>query len=366
MSSELGAMLPALLDAIGYLGMGVMTAVDRGDDLERWYTSPSMAALLGYSLDELQAIPALETFGHEQRSLLTQLLMRVRAESSAPPAGARESSLLKFPAIRKDGTPVSIELALGHVPIPDGTAYVMVVRSVSAQPLHEPDPFGLVSALSAGFAHEINNPLTSVLLNLMLLRRYLAAGLPLPAQPPAMRHLDDITTSAERIANNVRALQMFVTPSSTTAIDLATVVSGALRIAAPTIEPRANVIRQIFPVRRITGEEGRLRQAVLSMLLFSSSGFNTELSNTSNRIIVCVEERDGDVVLEVSDNGSALTPEEALHAFEPSHVSGRSAGGGIELGIARSAAVVLGGDVTLASRPGGGAVITMRLPAPSV
>jgi PAS domain S-box-containing protein len=371
MISDLEAILPALLDALGHTGTGVMVVVDRGNGLERWYVSPAMATLLGYSLDELEALPALETFGPEQRSLVTQLLARFRAEQSMPPDGTRTQPMLKFTAARKDGTILPIELALGHVRIPDGEAYVLVVREVSAHPpahlsVLEPDRIGLVGALSAGFAHEIFNPLTSVVLNLMLLRKYLVTGLPQAALPPAMRHLDDITISAERIANNVRALQTLVTRSATAAIDLAAVVSGALRLAAPTIEPRAHVIRQIFPVRRIIGEESRIRQAVLAILLFSSSGFNGELTNTSNRIIVCVEQRDNDVVLEVSDNGGALTPEETLHAFDPFyHSSARGAGVGVELGVARSVAVALGGEVTLAPRPGGGAMITMRLPTPA-
>lgn len=369
MISDPGAMLPALLDTLGHLGIGVMVIVDRGKELERRYISPSLAALLGYSLDELQEIPALETFGPEQRPLVTQLLARFRAHQSAPPGGPRESSMLKFTAARKDGTILSIELALGHVRIPDGVAFIVVVREVSAyQPAHlsmlESDRIGLVGALSAGFAHEINNPLTSMVLSLDLLRKYLAVGLPGSAQPPAMRHLDEISIGIERIKNNVRALATLVTRSAPTAIDLAAVVSSALRLAAPTIEPHAHVIRQIFPVRRITAEEGRIRQAVLAMLMFARSGFTGELTNESNRIIVCVEERDGDVVLEVSDNGSAPTAEETLHAFDSllHHSSMRGAGVGVELGVARSVAVMLGGEVTLTPRPGGGAVVTMRLP----
>jgi len=362
MPTELGAMLPALLDALGYIGTGVTVVADRGHGLERWYSNAPVAALLGYSLDEFQAIPAIETIVPEQRPLVTQLSASFRAGQSVPPA-------LEFTAVRKDGTILPIELAMGHFQIPDGLAYVMVVREVSAHQqaqlsLLEADRIGLVGALAAGFAHEINNPLAAVLLHLRLLRRLLVVGLPAPAQPPALRHLDDITISTDRIASNVKALQSLATRGTTAAIDLAAVVSSALRLAWPTLEPRAHVIRQIFPVGRVTGEESRIGQAVLAMLLFSSSGFNAEVTNASNRIIVCVEQRDGDVVLEVSDNGGTLTPEEIHHAFDPFYrSSARGAGVGVGLGVARSVAATLGGDVTLAPRPGGGAVITMRLPA---
>jgi PAS domain S-box-containing protein len=363
MTSPLDAMLPALLEALGYAGTGVSVVADRGNGFERLYTNASAASMLGYSLDELLARPAIETIAPEQRALMVKLSAGFRAGEPVPPA-------LQFTAVRKDGTFLPIELAVGCFHIADGMAYVMVLSDIGAQQqqahlsLLEADRIDLVGALSAGFAHEINNPLTSVLLNLRSLRRQLLAGLPGAAQPQAMRHLDDITISAERIASNVRALQTLATRSAIAAIDLAAVVSSALRLAAPTLEPRANVIRQIFPVRRVTGEESRIGQAVLAMLLFSSSGFDGEVANVSNRIVVSVEQRDAEVVLEVSDNGRNLTIEETHHAFDPFYrSSARGAGLGVGLGVARSVAAELGGEVTLSSRPGGGAVVTMRLPA---
>jgi PAS domain S-box-containing protein len=362
MGSDLGAILPALLDALGHVGTGVTVVADRGNGFERWYTNAPAASLLGYTMEELEKLPPIDTIAPEQRALVMQLSESFRAGQPVPPA-------LEFTALRKDGSMLPIELAIGYFRIPGGMAYVMVLRGVAGlQPaqlsLLEADRIGLVGALSAGFAHEINNPLTSVLLNLRSLRRQLNTTLPLSAQPQATRYLDDITTGAERIASNVRALQTLATRSATGAIDLAAVVSAALRLAAPTLEPRAHVIRQIFPVRRVTGEESRIGQAVLAMLLFSASGFDPDIANSHNRIIVSVEQRDDDVVLEVSDNGRDLTPEEAAHAFDPFYrSSARGAGVGVGLGVARSVAAALSGEVALSPRPDGGAVITMRLRA---
>jgi PAS domain S-box-containing protein len=355
-------MLSALLDALGFVGTGVTVVVDRGNGFERIYANAATAEMLGYSLDELMARPAIETIAPEQRGLIAQLSASFRAGQPVPPS-------LEFTAVRKDGSHVPIELAMGCFRLADGVGYVMVVRDINLhQEAHlsllEADRVDFLGAMSAGFAHEVNNPLTAVLLNLRSLRRHLVRGQPGATQPEAMRHLDDITISAERIANNVRALQALAKRSAAAAIDLAAVVSSALRLAAPTLEPRAHVIRQIFPVRRVNGEEYRIGQAVLAMLLFSSSGFDAEVANVSNRIVVSVEQRDTEVVLEVSDNGRNVTAEESQHAFDPFYrASARGAGAGVGLGVARSVAAALGGEVTLAARPGGGAVITMRLPA---
>jgi len=162
----------------------------------------------------------------------------------------------------------------------------------------------------------------------------------------------------------VRALQTLATRSATQEIDLAAVVSSALRLVAPTIEPRAQVVRNIQSVRPVTGEESRIGQAVLAMMLFSGSGFSPEAASTANRIVVAVEQRAQDIVIEVSDNGHDLTAEEARGAFDPFFRSSvRGAGVGVGLGVARAVATNLGGEVTLVPRVGGGAVITMRLPA---
>jgi two-component system, NtrC family, sensor kinase len=354
---HLAPLMPALLDALGYVGSGVLIVADKGGVLERWYANEPAAAILGYQLPELLALPPFEVIAPEQRTLVRQLTAAIRAGQPVPAA-------LEIACLHKQGHVVVIELAMGHSRLSDdAVAFVMVVREVSKVAsqltLLEADRIGLVGTLAAGFAHEINNPLTSVLLNLRSLRKHLQAI----DNPAAMRCLDDITTGSERIASNVRALQTLATRSASQELDLAAVASSALRLAAPTLEAHAHVIRQIFPVRPVLGEESRVGQAVLAMLLFAGSGF-VESASGFNRIVILVEERGADVVIEVSDNGRELAAEESRHAFDPFFRSPtRGAGMGVGLGVARSVAAALGGNVQLSSRPGGGAVITMRLPA---
>jgi PAS domain S-box-containing protein len=335
---DLAPLMPALLDALGYAGTGVTVVADRGAGLERWYANEAVAAILGYTVAEFLEVPAIETIAPEQRALVMQLSTSFRAGQPVP-------TTLELTALHKDGNPVMIELAMGYFCIPGGVAYLLVMRDVgrrSELSLLEADRIGLVRSL----------------------RRQLGRDLPAAAQLPALRCLDDITTGAERIASNVRALQTLATRSETQPLDLAALVAASLRLATPTLDARAHVIRQIFPVPPVIGEESRLGQAVLAMMLFSSSGFDSEAANTANRIVVVVQERGDDVVVEVSDNGRDLPADEARRAFDPFFRSKtRGAGVGVGLGVARSVAATLGGEVTLAPRPGGGAVITMRLPA---
>ncbi|MBV8758967.1 MAG: PAS domain-containing sensor histidine kinase [Deltaproteobacteria bacterium] len=358
----LGPVLPALLDALTAAGVGVVV-LRWQDKVEKVYANVPAIGPLGYTPEEWLAGQLWATVAPEFRERGAQIFGRVAQGDTLPPA-------IEVPMLHKDGHIVRTEVAVGRVDAEGQRLVVLVVRSMAVRPqpqmsLLEADRISLVGALAAGFAHETNNPLTSVLLNLRTLRKHVVAHLTEQPQAAALRCLDDITTGSERIASNVRALQTLATRSTTRQADVVAVVSAALRLAAPTLEPRAHVIRQIFPVGTIVGDEARLGQAVLAMLLFSSSGFDDNLASTSNRIVVCVEERDRHVSIEVSDNGRELTTDEAQHAFDPFFRSSvRGAGVGVGLGIARSVAVSLGGDVVLAPRETGGAVITMKLPLP--
>lgn len=359
---ELHELLMPMLDAIDRAGVGVMALAHRNGATDKLYINDALAGSVGYTPAQWKSAPLWHAIAPKQKGSIAQLFQGLFT-SPTPFNTPIEVTLL-----HRDGHEIAAEVTGARVDIEGGFAFVFIVRDINVHrqtqlSLLEADRLALVGALAAGFAHETNNPLTSVLLNLRSLRKQVLTSLAPAQQPNALRCLDDITTGAERIAGNVRALQTLATRSATQPIDLASVVSSALRLAAPTLEPCANVIRQIFPVPLVAGEESRIGQAVLAMLLFSSSGFDNELAVASNRIVVAVEERDGLVVVEVSDNGRDLTSAEVKHAFNPFFRSSvRGAGVGVGLGVARSVATGLGGDVQLAPRPGGGAVITMRLP----
>jgi PAS domain S-box-containing protein len=353
--------LPALLDALDRAGVAYALFARRDGRVDKWYANALAMRQLGYTLEEWLDKPMFEVVTPEERDRVAQLYERLFSDEPTPAA-------IEVTFVTKAGQTVPIELTAGKANTPQGHVLVLMwsyesVLHPTQLSLLEADRISLVGALAAGFAHETNNPLTSVLLNLRSLRKQLVTNLSDAKQTAALRCLDDITTGAERIASNVRAFQTLASRSSTQPTDLAAVASAVLRLALPTLEPRAHVIRQIFPVRPVAGEESRIGQAVLAMLLFAVSGFASDGADANNQIVVAVEDRHPWVVVEVSDNGRELAPDEAGHAFDPFFRSAvRGAGFGVGLGVARSVATTLGGDVALAPRPGGGAVITMRLP----
>jgi two-component system CheB/CheR fusion protein len=86
------------------------------------------------------------------------------------------------------------------------------------------------------------------------------------------------------------------------------------------------------------------------------------------RIVLAVREEAGPrpfVVVTVSDEGRGMAPEFVPQAFtEFSQESpGEAAGSGLGLSIVKKLVVKMGGDVALASRPGAGTTVTVRIPA---
>ena len=120
-AGELPGVMPALLDALGQLGKGVLVFADRGRGFERWYANGPAAAILGYTLDEFLQIPLIEVVAPEQRPLVAQLSAGFRDGQPIPPA-------LELVGLHKDGSHLTVELAIGHQLIPEGLVYVAVIR----------------------------------------------------------------------------------------------------------------------------------------------------------------------------------------------------------------------------------------------
>src|SRR5262249_33435302 len=82
---------------------------------------------------------------------------------------------------------------------------------------------------------------------------------------------------------------------------------------------------------------------------------------------VSLERRNGSAVIEVSDSGPGMTPEEAEHVFERFYRADASrsrASGGVGLGLSIVAAVAEahGGRVSASAEPGKGAAFRIMLP----
>jgi two-component system nitrogen regulation sensor histidine kinase NtrY len=82
------------------------------------------------------------------------------------------------------------------------------------------------------------------------------------------------------------------------------------------------------------------------------------------RIELALLERDGHVIVQVADNGRGLPASGRERLTEP-YVTTRTKGTGLGLAIVKKIMEDHGGQLQLADRPGGGAVVTLIFPKPA-
>lgn len=212
-----------------------------------------------------------------------------------------------------------------------------------------------VGRLSAGIAHEIGNPLTSILGLVELLRE---GGLEPAEQAEFLRRIQSET---ERIHRIIRDLLDFArarpepAEEASASTDLALVVDRAVTLVAPQKDLRRIAIERrvaadLPPVR---GSEDRWTQVLLNLLLNAADAIEGE--GTITITLEADEDDDARVLLRVSDSGPGIASEVRDRLFEP-FVTTKPPGSGTGLGLAVCLSIVegFGGKLTAENVEGGG------------
>jgi len=215
-----------------------------------------------------------------------------------------------------------------------------------------------VGLLTAGVAHEINNPLEGIGNYLKLLERE-------DADPQERkRHLEQVRHGFGRIREIVRDLLRFARPASGQGeADLARVVEDARKLARYS-EPSRNVevvVEGLDEPLRVVGDAGRLEQVVFNLLLNAATAMKSQ-----GRIRIAarrtVDARGApEIELAVEDEGPGIPPENLGRIFDPFFTT--TQGTGLGLSVSYGIVQAHGGTLAAENRPGGGARFTIRLPA---
>jgi signal transduction histidine kinase len=223
-----------------------------------------------------------------------------------------------------------------------------------------------LGTLAAGMAHEINNPLAYMLLNVDCVRGELAAlG---DRGREGLLALDRVSEGAERIRGIVRGLKTFSRPETETVapLQVADVLEATLTMIQHEIRHRAHLVRELEPVPEVLANEGRLGQVFLNLLLNALQALPEERGELNEIRVVVRSPAAGRVVVEVRDNGVGIPAHVRGRIFEPFFTT-KPIGMGTGLGLAICHGIVtsLGGTLSVESEPGHGSVFRVELPAAS-
>ncbi len=215
-----------------------------------------------------------------------------------------------------------------------------------------------VGILTAGVAHELNNPLNNIMLTAhAILEEYKELS---PDEAVAM--VKDIVAETDRSRAIVHNLLDFTreTESIMEPLQLEKLVEETVRLARNQVKvKRAQIESTIEPnLPRIMGDRQQLKQAFLNLILNALDAIGEE-----GRIKVTVKRHDPDLLLvQVEDNGCGISPEALSHVFDPFFTT-KPVGKGTGLGLSVVHGIVAkhGGRIAVESHPCQ-TVFTLTLP----
>ncbi len=228
------------------------------------------------------------------------------------------------------------------------------------------DRMASVGTLAAGVAHELNNPLMYVLSNLHLTREEIDSRDETAWLEHARQQLDEAIHGAVRMQNIVRDLKTFsrVDDEQRGNVDLRSVLESSINICWNELRHRATLEREFGDAPPVDGNESRLGQVFLNLLINASQAM-PERRVSENRITVrTYTDPDGSAVAEVADNGTGIEPGRMSRVFEPFFTTkGVSEGTGLGLSICRNIVRDVGGTIEVRSELDRGTTFVVRLPA---
>lgn len=269
---------------------------------------------------------------------------------------------------RKDGGALDVEV--GATLLADGGVQAFVrdveVRKHVQEQLVFADRLASLGRLAAGVAHEVNNPLTYLLLNLERIEKGLGRSWTPQLAADLRASAALARDGAERVRAIVRALGAFGREDDlfVGGVDLHHVVDAALRLSENQARHSGRIVKDYRATRQVRGSELRLTQVFVNLLANAADALRGG-DTDANTIEIRTYDDEGDgVVAEVKDNGSGIPPHLLGRIFDPFFTT-KPVGEGTGLGLSICHSIVrsFGGHIGVTSKPGEGSAFRVILPA---
>lgn len=275
---------------------------------------------------------------------------------------------------RLDGSSIWVEVTARAEPPDDGGAMRIeaLVRDVSDrkkledqarelyQQLLQAEKLAALGQTISGVAHELNNPLATILTSAERLAQR-------PLDPPVKRAVETILGESERAAKIVRSLLTFARKRQSTRamVDMNQVVRSTLALRAyeqrvtniTVINALASGLPQVF------ADAHQIQQVLLNLIINAEQAM---LSARGQGTLVIRSWHDADaesVLLEINDDGPGIPEDVQMKIFDPFFTT-KEVGKGTGLGLTVAYAIVQehGGRIRLETKPGAGASFFVELP----
>jgi len=318
-----------------------------------------------------------EMFGYPHEGLLGQPLEMLLPERLRSRHIGHRASYFQNPharpmgrgldlvARRADGTEFPVEISLSYIETEEGLRALAFVtditeRQVMERTARQADRLAALGRLSAGIAHEVNNPIgiISSRIEIMLLD---AEAQPLPGT--VMEDLKVLHRHAQRVARIAHGLLSFARASSIehVAVDLNQVVEETLLLVEEDLGKRGITIHRSLMVDLpvVHGDPNALQQVLINLL--TNAGDVLEVGGEISLETSRVSGDEGMARLIVRDTGPGIAPEILPRIFDPFYTT-KSDGTGLGLSISYSIVREHKGTIDVESLPGKGTIFVLTFP----
>ncbi|MDA8164672.1 MAG: HDOD domain-containing protein [Desulfobacteraceae bacterium] len=215
-----------------------------------------------------------------------------------------------------------------------------------------------VGRLAAGAAHEINNPLTIVSLNLQLMERLLDQG----RTADLKERLRVVSGQEERIAKIIQDLMSFARPTQPkfASASAAGIVGRVLSVLGDRVSMQKTFVRNGLDeeLPAIMVDPLQIEQVFMNLFINASQAMPE-----GGEITIAGETRGGLLDIRVADTGQGIDPQHLGKIFDPFFTTKKEGEGtGLGLAICNSIVEHNGGTMRVQSQPGRGTTFTVSLP----
>ncbi len=261
---------------------------------------------------------------------------------------------------RRSGEVFPIELSVTKVGLDDDARYAAFIRDISEtvrlrERLVERERLVAIGTTSAKFAHEVGNPLNSMLMNLQLIQRRILKDVPSHELAPLVERVETEVRRLTSLLNDFRGMSR-QQPFELRRIDPRALLSEFAEDHRAACESRGVqlVIEGEAEQPTVHIDRAKITQVLLNLVK------NAVEAMASGGTITLRARHDAmHIVFEVADTGAGIP--DGVDVFEPFRTT-KGEGTGLGLAVAQQIVASHHGEITYESSPGVGTTFFVRLP----
>lgn len=332
--------------------------------------------LFNQACEKLFGYTAEETFGQNVKMLMPEEYARAHDGYLRHYLETGERRIIgigrEVRGRHRDGTEFPIELSVGEAHTAEGRQFIGIIRDLRprkavekrlAQAQNQLISMTRISALDemgAAISHELNQPLTAIMLYLQAIRRKAQAVPELDASLAAV--IDKALKESERASQIIQRMRHFVEKKEPERrpVDVAELIDECMELVtlgnANVDVPVESDVADDLP--RLHVDPVQIQQVLVNLLRNALEAVRTV---DERWVRISAARDDGAIVITVADSGPGVPAEIVPNLFRAFSGSKRR-GLGLGLAISRSIAQNHGGDLTVEHDSGAGARFVLQLP----